>query len=946
MLYGAQAPSTYWSVCINHAALLLNLRPHPHFPNTTPYYLYHHRFFDYNRLKIWGCLCVTSVPMKPRSVKFASINHRAIFIGLSANHKAYVLIDLDTNSVCVSHRVRFYEKEFPFSTYRLNPSAKQVLNYLGGVQYVDTTDQLLSVPTVPVVPPPPTSGSCSNFSQDNSHIDPSGPNSLSITSPISVDASPISVDPDSTISLDDSSVSTDDCTIPMDSTSPVIDSDSGSSSHTPQHVQLFHSIDEEAMDEYLATFDPNFVPGPVSLPQYEVEVLDSDDDDALDHMALDYAIFIEEPSTPISSPPPNIVSGEPPDVSELISVDDISGFSHPVERVLPLSRSFPSPAVPSSSSNLSLPPLPSISASSISPSDALVVHSSSSGSRRRPFSEVEEEDIRAVKSFRTNDGIFTLSTSSELVPYQAYTSIALSVDPLESDFSGLENSVPKFYHEIKFLPDASAWYAACDAELQALEDNRTWIVASLPPNRSAISSRWVFARKMDGRLKARVVARGFSQLKNVDFFTTFSPVISYPSVRILLSISVQFNLVVHHLDISNAFTQSDLLEEIYMTPPPGVHIPDGKVLRLLKSLYGLRQASATFNLHLHSTLLKLGFSNLASEPCIYQRSIDSSRMLLGVYVDDILCCAPTVALIEIFVRDLQSFYKLRYIGECSSFLGLDLVQSPKHLSLHAKSYISRMLDDANLTSAFSNRFDIPISPSYLSARPSSDLPGDATAFRSLVGKFLYLANTCRPDIAFITNWLSRFLKAPTEHHSAIARRVLRYLVGSVTRGLHYTPSPSFQNRFVLEGFTDSTWADTLDCRRSTTGYIFMFANGPISWSSHKQHTTSTSSTESELYALSAGTKEFLWLLQVFQQLDIPLLKLLYCDNIGAIALSEHKSGRNKLKHVDVQYFFLRDHVNKDFVLKYINTKLMRADFLTKPLSAPLFADQLGLINMN
>nr|CAD1840511.1 unnamed protein product [Ananas comosus var. bracteatus] len=155
-------------------------------------------------------------------------------------------------------------------------------------------------------------------------------------------------------------------------------------------------------------------------------------------------------------------------------------------------------------------------------------------------------------------------------------------------------SVPKSVVEALSHP---GWRAAMEEEMMALDANSTWEPVPLPADKRAIGCKWVFTVKMnpDGsvaRLKARLVAKGYAQTYGVDYSDTFSPVAKLASVRLFISLAATSYWVLHQLDIRNAFLHSDLHEEVYMEQPPGFVAQGklGRVCRLRKSLYGLKQS--------------------------------------------------------------------------------------------------------------------------------------------------------------------------------------------------------------------------------------------------------------------------------------------------------------------------------------------------------------------
>lgn len=203
----------------------------------------------------------------------------------------------------------------------------------------------------------------------------------------------------------------------------------------------------------------------------------------------------------------------------------------------------------------------------------------------------------------------------------------------------------------------------------------------------------------------------------------------------------------------------------------------------------------------------------------------------------------------------------------------------------------------------------------------------------MVGALQYCTIT-RPDISYAVNQLCQFMHDPREPHWTAAKRVLRYLKGSIDFGLYYSPSS-----IDLTAYCDSDWAGNPDDRRSTTGYGIFLGSSLISWSSKKQNVVSRSSTEAEYRSMAMATTELYWLRMLFKELGICLhsTPVLWCDNISAIALASNPVFHARTKHVEIDYHFVRDKVvNNDIKIKHISTQDQIADVFTKGQSALRF----------
>lgn len=220
------------------------------------------------------------------------------------------------------------------------------------------------------------------------------------------------------------------------------------------------------------------------------------------------------------------------------------------------------------------------------------------------------------------------------------------------------------------------WRQAMQSEMQAIEENQTWVVSDLPAKQKAIGLKWIFKVKKDpeGNIvkhKARLVAKGYAQRHGVDFDEVFAPVARIETVRVLLALAAQGGWEVHHMDVKSAFLNGDLTETVYVQQPPGFIVGSGdKVLRLKKALYGLRQAPRAWNAKLDKELLGLGFVKSKLEHAVYRRSNKKSFLLVGVYVDDLIISGPDVRDIKQFKQEMKKRFSMNDLGSLSITWGL------------------------------------------------------------------------------------------------------------------------------------------------------------------------------------------------------------------------------------------------------------------------------------
>ena len=163
------------------------------------------------------------------------------------------------------------------------------------------------------------------------------------------------------------------------------------------------------------------------------------------------------------------------------------------------------------------------------------------------------------------------------------------------------------------------WRQAQFEELEALRKRNVYELTELPPGRKAIKNRWVFDIKSDGRKKARLVAKGFSQLEGLDYDEIFSPVVRFETIRTILALAALENWIIEALDVKSAFLYGPLAELIYMEQPSGFTIKGKEhlVLRLLRAIYGLKQAARVWWIELDRSLKQFGFKRLYADAGIF-----------------------------------------------------------------------------------------------------------------------------------------------------------------------------------------------------------------------------------------------------------------------------------------------------------------------------------------
>ena len=298
-------------------------------------------------------------------------------------------------------------------------------------------------------------------------------------------------------------------------------------------------------------------------------------------------------------------------------------------------------------------------------------------------------------------------------------------------------------------------------ELAALERNGAWSVTTLPAGQKPLTSKWVFRTKFhpDGsvaRYKARLVIRGFQQVKDKDYKHTFSPVAKLTTVRVYIALATAKDWPLHQLNINNAFLHGFLDEEIYMVPPAGyTKARPGQVCRLYRSLYGLKQASRQWNIGLCRFLTSHGFTRSKSDYSLFSKVCHGLFIFILVYVDDLLITGDDAMGILHVKQALHAAYTIKDLGFARYFLGLEISRSKVGSFLNQREYILDILSDAGLTGAKPAKFPLPRGLKLATA--TGPCLSDPEPFRRLIGRLLYLTLT-RLDISYSVQHLSQLLQ--------------------------------------------------------------------------------------------------------------------------------------------------------------------------------------------
>jgi hypothetical protein len=370
---------------------------------------------------------------------------------------------------------------------------------------------------------------------------------------------------------------------------------------------------------------------------------------------------------------------------------------------------------------------------------------------------------------------------------------------------------------------------------------------------------------------------------------------------------------------------------------------DGRVLKLLRAIYGLKQSPRQWNIELHNWLVQHGYRSIVQDPCIYVKPTTGGRVIvLAVYVDDtaIAYHPKDEAIWLADKRAISKRYPITDLGDCQWLLGMEIRRDREKgiLTLSQTAYTERVLKQFDLLDC-KGRPTPMAHGGELGLNPRDGSPAqplDATnkkLYQSIVGSLLYAACMTRMDITFATAKLAQFCAAPAEHHLIAARQALKYLAGTRTLGLTFRRSARKLNLDPTV-YPDASWISEIDSGRSHSGVITLLNGNPIHWWSKKQSMVALSSTEAEYIALGEAAKDAVWLrewLTAVLGVTVPIRVL--CDNSAALKIAANDSDSSRTRHYSARHHFVRELILENQLrLEWVSTQEQAADLLTKQLT--------------
>ncbi|XRB14799.1 retrovirus-related Pol polyprotein [Pseudoscourfieldia marina] len=375
------------------------------------------------------------------------------------------------------------------------------------------------------------------------------------------------------------------------------------------------------------------------------------------------------------------------------------------------------------------------------------------------------------------------------------------------------------------------------------------------------------------------------------------------------------------IDVETAYLYALVQELIYMRPPKGTNYGPNKICRLLKSLYGLKQAGRNWYLDLKDYLVELGFKPGEVDIGMYSAAVGTENEIwILVYVDDIIFASKNEQTKDIFAGHLRKKYRITEPAQLTWALGMKVSFAADGIILTQDLYVSKILERFGFTSAAKSA-TTPLAHGTTLTRADEEDAEARHLAQQFVGAILYAAVISRPDLSSTVRAMSHVMSKPPSNFEACKKHVLRYLSGTINRGIKYNTNSNVPLKLI--GYCDASWGDNHENRRSTSGYIFFLNGGPISWASYLQTTVALSTVESEVMALTEAIKEAIYIRRLLESLGAAQEgpTIIYTDSTGAEALVDHPTSHRRTKHIEIRREFIKFHIGHETVkIERVSTK--------------------------
>ncbi|SJL07236.1 uncharacterized protein ARMOST_10579 [Armillaria ostoyae] len=514
------------------------------------------------------------------------------------------------------------------------------------------------------------------------------------------------------------------------------------------------------------------------------------------------------------------------------------------------------------------------------------------------------------------------------------------------DYAMIADIEPVTMKEALSGPDEGEWHESMLGEIRQCEKKKAWKVMKredVPMNANIVDMRFIYRVKWNEtgepeKAKLCFIAKGFTQVQGVDYFDTYALVVHLPTLHILLSMAASHDAVIDQADIKNAYLHANIAEEIYIKflnrYEEFFEIPEhlkgqDVCAKLLKCLYGTKQAGQGWYQTLKSTMISLGFTvSNVDEAVFYQIKSATKYTIVAVAMDDFT-----------IIADCQE-------EPIHWLLGMHITRDwEKHtISIGQPAYIDQIAkqfgieDMAPFVTPMEANLDLNLESPSVSMEPVT--PCEKALYHELLGSLMYVTVGSRPEISYSVSALSQYVEEPCSMHLKAGFRVLCYLKGTCDQRL-IIGGPDINPK----GYHNAAYANQ-PRQKSISRFMLFMGQGAVMWTSRKQPIVTVSTSELEYVGLTPASKNMIWLYKILSELSTFIVNpsiypteptILYSDSQNALSIAKDSVFHKRMKHIGVHYHFIQQTIEQGHIkLQYCPTDDMIADVLTKLLAHPKF----------
>ena len=515
--------------------------------------------------------------------------------------------------------------------------------------------------------------------------------------------------------------------------------------------------------------------------------------------------------------------------------------------------------------------------------------------------------------------------------------------------------IPKSYDDAVLGPYRNYWIPAIASEIANLKSYGVWRLEQIPMDSIPVKGKLVFKWKPDSnnhllKAKARFTMQGFRQTKNLHYKKTYAPVAYAQSVRVAVKLGVDLDYEIDVTDLESAYLTANIEPDIslFIEPPPGVDVPKGYGLRLVKALYGSMQGAQRLDVLKHSALEKLGFKRMASETSVYFMPITSELglVIIVTIVDDFVIIAKDRAIMAEVKRRLATVWKITDQGPAKWVLNLRIRRNRPAgiLKIDQQAYIEKKLREFGIDHLPGKKLPMKtnhnLSTGMCPKTPAEKEAAKKLPYRSRTGSLNYLRLT-RPDMCCCNSILSQFNKNYGKQHFDATTHAWQYASLHKLWGLVMRKSGWCHGMLVNVGvYVDAGFASCPDTRRSRGGFFLKLNGDVVDFDCKLQPGVPAQSTAvAEYRAVTTACNAVIWLRSFLSELGISIREpiLFHEDNEACINTSTNFMTTKRTKHVDVKHHVIRYWCKEDVIdFAYIESSSQLADIMTKCLPFPAF----------